>query len=97
MILEPAQAVFIHYLLVQSFRVGDLLELVKLNCSVFLSTLTSLDVDEKSLHFARQNVIANNMQNRIKIFGSQKSDPLLPLDAMGLGEYISLHSLQTWS
>jgi len=40
------------------------------------------DVDEKSLQFARQNVQANGLQNRIKLLQTQPSDPLLPLDKM---------------
>ncbi|KUJ16479.1 DUF890 domain protein [Mollisia scopiformis] len=41
------------------------------------------DIDDKSLQFARQNVLENELQSRIKLLKTQPSDPLLPLDKMG--------------
>ncbi|RDL30837.1 uncharacterized protein BP5553_10182 [Venustampulla echinocandica] len=41
-----------------------------------------LDIDEKSLQFATQNIEQNGLQNRIKLLQTQRSDPLLPLDIM---------------
>jgi 23S rRNA (adenine1618-N6)-methyltransferase len=47
-----------------------------------------LDIDEKSLQFARQNVEANHLQNRIKLLQTSSKDPLLPLDNMGFEKYV---------
>jgi 23S rRNA (adenine1618-N6)-methyltransferase len=47
-----------------------------------------LDIDEESLQFARQNVEANHLQNRIKLLQTSSKDPLLPLDKMGLEKYV---------
>ncbi|KAH8678581.1 hypothetical protein BGZ60DRAFT_401371 [Tricladium varicosporioides] len=41
------------------------------------------DIDEKSMEFARKNVLQNQLQNRIKLLQTQKSDTLLPLDKIG--------------
>jgi len=41
------------------------------------------DIDDKSLQYARQNVEANKLQNRIKLLKSQPDGSLLPLDALG--------------
>ena len=42
-----------------------------------------LDIDGKSLQFARQNVQANNLHERIKLLQTKSGGPLLPLDIMG--------------
>lgn len=42
-----------------------------------------LDIDGKSLQFARQNVQANNLHERIKLLQTKSDGPLLPLDIMG--------------
>ncbi|KAE8451750.1 hypothetical protein EG329_003207 [Mollisiaceae sp. DMI_Dod_QoI] len=42
-----------------------------------------IDIDEKSLQFARQNVQDNGLQNRIKLLKTELGDLLLPLDRMG--------------
>jgi 23S rRNA (adenine1618-N6)-methyltransferase len=47
-----------------------------------------IDIDEKSLQFARQNVEANNLQNRIKLLQTSPNDPLLPLNKMGFEKYV---------
>ncbi|CAL3971403.1 unnamed protein product [Diplocarpon coronariae] len=41
------------------------------------------DVDDKSFGFAKQNVLANGLQSRIKLLQTQPDGPLLPLDKMG--------------
>ncbi|KAK2624382.1 hypothetical protein QTJ16_006332 [Diplocarpon rosae] len=41
------------------------------------------DVDDRSFEFAKQNVLANGLQNRIKLLHTQPDGPLLPLDKMG--------------
>ena len=45
-----------------------------------------LDIDGKSLQFARQNVQANNLHERIKLLQTKSDGPLLPLDIMGFEE-----------
>lgn len=43
-----------------------------------------IDIDEKSLDFARQNVKDNELQNRIMLLKTSPEDPLLSLDKMKL-------------
>lgn len=45
------------------------------------------DIDEKSFEFAKRNIKANEMQNRIKVLKMRAEDPLIPLDALGLERY----------
>lgn len=42
------------------------------------------DIDDKSLQFAKKNVVGNHLQDRIKLLQTQSDSPLLPLDIMGL-------------
>jgi 23S rRNA (adenine1618-N6)-methyltransferase len=42
-----------------------------------------LDIDEKSLQFADQNVRLNGLQNRIKLLQTKPEGPLIPLDVLG--------------
>lgn len=44
------------------------------------------DVDQHSLDYARRNVEANDLQNRIKLALTATDSPLLPLDKMGVKE-----------
>ncbi|TAQ89711.1 hypothetical protein B7494_g1974 [Chlorociboria aeruginascens] len=41
-----------------------------------------IDIDEKSLQFARENVQINGLQNRIKLLQTRPDGPLLPLDIL---------------
>ncbi|KAK0513586.1 hypothetical protein JMJ35_003950 [Cladonia borealis] len=42
------------------------------------------DVDEKNIEYARSNVIRNNLKPRIRPLRTKPTDPLIPLDALGL-------------
>ncbi|SLM34640.1 duf890 domain protein, partial [Lasallia pustulata] len=42
------------------------------------------DIDDKSLHYARTNVARNNLTSRIRLLKTSPTDPLIPLDALGL-------------
>lgn len=59
-----------------------------------VSHLTDLvvDIDDKSLEFARQNVQSNGLQNRIKLLQSKPDGPLIPLDILGFERYTFISS-----
>ncbi|CAO1600216.1 hypothetical protein XANCAGTX0491_003917 [Xanthoria calcicola] len=42
------------------------------------------DIDEKNLSYGRQNILANNLESRIRPLLTDPNDPLIPLDALGL-------------
>ena len=84
--MGPEQVVSTPYWVVHRGRNGDLPELVGQVLSSFIANETS-DVDEKSLQFARKNVQANSLQERIKLLQTKLDGPLLPLDTMGFEEY----------
>ncbi|MCJ1370519.1 hypothetical protein MMC20_001732 [Loxospora ochrophaea] len=42
------------------------------------------DIDEKNMHYARQNILSNDLQSRIRPLPTTPSDPLIPLDALNL-------------
>lgn len=46
------------------------------------------DIDDKSLHYARTNVARNNLNSRIRLLKTLPTDPLIPLDALGLDQYV---------
>jgi 23S rRNA (adenine1618-N6)-methyltransferase len=46
-----------------------------------------IDIDEKSLQFARENIKINGLQNRIRLHQSKPDGPLLPLDDLGFEKY----------
>ncbi|KAL8846883.1 MAG: hypothetical protein Q9221_008049 [Calogaya cf. arnoldii] len=47
-------------------------------------TQSQIDIDEKNLSYARQNILANNLKSRIRPLHTKPNDPLIPLDALGL-------------
>jgi 23S rRNA (adenine1618-N6)-methyltransferase len=49
--------------------------------------LTIVDIDDKSLQFARMNIQENSLQNRIKLAQTQSLGPLIPLDTLGFERY----------
>lgn len=55
-----------------------------LNDSVENCCLCYLDIDEKNLQYARQNVQRNNLQSRIQVVDSVPDGPLIPLDRIQL-------------
>lgn len=74
-------------------RLGDLQ--VQVSIQVMPSSAVSyvVDIDEKSLQFAKQNVQSNNLQGRIKLLQTQSNDPLLPLDKMRFERFAQSFSL----
>ncbi|MCJ1249465.1 hypothetical protein MMC30_006689 [Trapelia coarctata] len=42
------------------------------------------DIDEKNLEYAKRNIIANGLKNRIRPLKTEPNGPLIPLDAFGL-------------
>ena len=55
-----------------------------LNATLGEAWLNLLDIDDKSIQFAKQNVQENGLQSRIKLLQTQPADSLLPLDKMKL-------------
>jgi len=53
------------------------------------SHLTDLvvDIDDKSLQFARKNVQSNGLQSRIKLLQTKPDGPLFSLDILGFERY----------
>ena len=49
---------------------------------ISLTLLT--DIDPKNLEYAKRNVNLNNLQKHIKVLPREPSDPLIPLDEMGV-------------
>ena len=49
--------------------------------------LTRSDIDEKNLHCARDNIMRNKLQHRIRPFKVRPDGPLFPLDDFGLDRY----------
>lgn len=43
-----------------------------------------LDIDEKSLGYAKKNVQANGLESRIRLLKRKPEDPLIPLEELGL-------------
>ncbi|KAL8780540.1 MAG: hypothetical protein Q9213_006436 [Squamulea squamosa] len=44
----------------------------------------NIDIDDKNLSHARQNILANNLKSRIRPLLTKPEDSLIPLDALGL-------------
>lgn len=42
------------------------------------------DIDSSSLDYARENVQLNDLEDRIRLVGRKPSDPMIPLDDLGL-------------
>lgn len=42
------------------------------------------DIDDKNIHYARQNILSNNLQSRIRPLHTKDTDPLIPLDKLGI-------------
>ena len=49
------------------------------------------DIDEKNIEYARDNVKSNSLQDRIKIYASTSSGPLIPLDKLRIHQYVRRH------
>ncbi|MCJ1259939.1 hypothetical protein MMC24_007778 [Lignoscripta atroalba] len=45
---------------------------------------TEPDIDEKNMQHARRNIVANSLKSRIRPLQTTASDPLFPLDKLGL-------------
>ena len=56
-----------------------------------LHTDPRLDIDDKNLGFAKQNIVANGLKSRIRPLKTDPKDPLIPLDVLGLERYALLH------
>ncbi|KAI4115760.1 MAG: hypothetical protein LQ338_007815 [Usnochroma carphineum] len=41
-------------------------------------------IDDKNISYARQNILRNNLQSRIRPLHTKPEDPLIPLDALGI-------------
>lgn len=60
-------------------------------------TRWALDIDDKSFEFAKRNIEANKLQNRIKLLKTTVDDPLIPLDVMKFEKYDAENgSIGTW-
>ncbi len=46
--------------------------------------MTNGDIDEKNMHYAKQNILKNNLKSRIRPLQTKPTDPLIPLKAFGL-------------
>ncbi|QSZ34418.1 hypothetical protein DSL72_006010 [Monilinia vaccinii-corymbosi] len=44
---------------------------------------TGIDIDDKSISFARENVQINGLQSRVQLIQTQPQGPLIPLDEIG--------------
>lgn len=51
------------------------------------TALTRSDIDEKNLHYARNNIMKNSLQPRIRPLKVKPDSPLFPLDDIGLDRY----------
>jgi len=81
--LERVRAVYTLYWDALNARNGDLLVQVYLQHFPLRSrSLTDLDIDDKSIQFAKLNVQANGLQSRIMLLQTKPDDPLLPLEKM---------------
>lgn len=59
------------------------------SCVIIWQLLTiRVDIDEKSLQFAKQNVQDNELQQRIKLLKTTSDGPMFPLDKMGLQKLV---------
>lgn len=56
----------------------------------YTSLMTNGDIDEKNMHYAKQNILKNNLKSRIRPLQTKPTDPLIPLKAFGLNRW--LHS-----
>lgn len=87
------RVVYIHYWDVHCGRIGGLLGRVLLSrffgsipllCIWTFETdcmlARSLDIDQKSISYAGENVRINNQQDRITLVETKVEDPLIPLD-----------------
>ena len=43
------------------------------------------DIDGKNMTYAMRNILQNNLKPRIRPLQTKPNDPLIPLDAFGLG------------
>ena len=88
---ELVPAAFTHFLAVPSVPSGDLLSLVG-DLLFSISTMPKIDdshtvdVDERNMEFARQNIIQNELKSRIRPLQTKAHDPLIPLEALGLNK-----------
>ena len=48
--------------------------------------ISRTDIDEKSLQYAKQNIIRNDLKPRIRPLLASPEDPLIPLERLGLEE-----------
>lgn len=65
-------------------RIGDWqVQVSMMNLTYKVLANSYLDIDEKSLKFADQNIHLNGLQNRIKLLQIKPEDPLIPLDTLG--------------
>jgi tRNA1(Val) A37 N6-methylase TrmN6 len=89
--LGRAQVVFIRCLRVRNWGSGGLRGQVSLLSWDLVgdADFDVVDMDEKSLEFARENVRSNAMERRIKLLKTERSGPLIPLDELGFEKYIS--------
>ncbi len=46
--------------------------------------MTYGDIDEKNMHYAKQNILRNDLKSRIRPLQTKTTDPLIPLQAFGL-------------
>lgn len=47
------------------------------------------DIDEKNLSYAKRNILSNDLKNRIRPLLTTSNDPLIPLDSLGLDQYVN--------
>ena len=45
------------------------------------------DIDDKNLHYARENIVKNNFQSRIRPLKTKPDGSLMPLAELGLDRY----------
>ncbi|PSS05184.1 hypothetical protein BD289DRAFT_358234 [Coniella lustricola] len=55
-----------------------------LGCAQRPWSFIATDIDEESLEHARANVALNDLQSRIKVVAREQTDPLIPLDDLGV-------------
>ena len=50
--------------------------------------ISSLDIDDKNMQYARRNIIHNNLKSRIRPLQTTTKSPLIPLDALGIERWV---------
>ena len=48
------------------------------------------DIDDKNFSYTKQNILSNNLQSRIRPLLTKPTDPLIPLDGLGIERYFLL-------